>query len=511
MVHDADAARYLETVGDTHRKATGQFFTLPVVANFMVRWVLQSGVVGIHDPGFGLGSFLDATPKESHETFTGSEIDPKILDYWKTRASSGPTRVLVRQEDYLLSWGRKYGNIVCNPPYMRFQKFLNRKIVFQEFEKRLNIRLPGYINTASAFLLKSLGELQPRGRLAYIMPLEFLNTGYGKMVKRKLIADSHLKAIISLDCERDVFPDATTSVGIILYDSAQKFSSAKFFKAKSVEALDTILDSRPTAEVLHSQITPEDNWLLYFDDNPIAFDRGKTVALAHYGRFSRGIATGANKFFVLKPSRVKELGLTASEVLPSITRSVQVSRHFFTGADYDELVKRDERVLLFNANGQISDNASTYIRYGELKGFNQGFITKRRTPWYKMEKRNPSPLWLGVFSRGGYKVVRNKASVVNLTCFHGFQPNIWGRQYIDHLFLYLQSATGREITSLSMRRYGDALDKFEPNDLNKAPVPTTQFFDEIPYQHIRVALKQLEELGDMPDFVESWFDNLRFI
>ena len=505
-----DIAAYLESVGDAHRKAWGQFFTPPQVANFMVQWVLQSGIKGIHDPGFGLGAFLDATHGKAGEAFTGSEVDPRILDHWKAHAPESASAV-VRREDYLLSWGNKFGNIVCNPPYMRFQKFLNRKVVFRDFEERLNVRLSGYINTASAFLLKSLSELRPSGRLAYIMPLEFLNTGYGKLVKERLIADSHLAVIISLDCERDVFPDAITSVGIILYDSARKFSHIKFFKAKSIESLGAILDSKPISEVPYGQLQPDDNWFLHLNANPVIIDRAKTVPLSYYGRFSRGIATGANKFFALKPSRAKELGLADSEVVPSITKSAQVNAPFFTDGDYEELVKRDEPVLLFNVNGRISENATAYIRYGELKGFNQRFITKHRTPWYKTEKRNPSPLLLGVFSRGGYKVVRNKADVLNLTCFHGFQPNIWGRKYIDHLFLYFHSATGREITSLSMRRYGDALDKFEPNDLNKASVPNPQIFDEIPSEHVRVALEQLEGSGTIPRFVESRFENLKSV
>ena len=502
-----NTAAYLKSVGDTHRKAAGQFFTPPQVADFMVRWVLQSGVNGIHDPGFGLGAFLDAVPEEARATFTGSEIDGRILNHWKSQAEAGAA--VVRHEDYLLSWGRKFGNIVCNPPYMRFQKFLNRKAVFREFEERLNIRLSGYINTASAFLLKSLSELKTDGRLAYIMPLEFLNTGYGKLVKQRLIANSHLSAIISLDCERDVFPDATTSVGIILYDSSRRFSHIQFLKAKSIESLDSILDGKPTAEVPHNRLIPEDNWLLYFDDSPIVVDSAKTVPLSHYGRFSRGIATGANKFFALKPSKAKELGLTDLEVVPSITKSMQISAPIFTEADYEDLARRDERVLLFNANGQISDSASAYIRYGELKGFNQGFITRNRNPWYKMEKRNPSPLLLGVFSRDGYKVVRNATNVLNLTCFHGFQPNIWGKQYIDLIFLYLQSSIGREIVSQSMRRYGDALDKFEPNDINKSLAPAPEIFDEIPYGHVKVALKQVEEEGTLPNFVEEWFQDLK--
>ena len=269
------------------------------------------------------------------------------------------------------------------------------------------------------------------------------------------------------------------------------------------------MESEPAAEVTYGQLAPEDNWLLHFDDNPIAVDKARTVPLAQYGRFSRGIATGANKFFALRPSRARDLGLADSEVVGSITKSAQVNAPVFTAADYDELVRRDDPVLLLDLKGQVSDSAIGYIRYGELKGYNQGFITRNRKPWYRMEKRSPSPILLGVFSRGGYKVVRNKSGVLNLTCFHGFQPNIWGEKYVDRLFLYLHSETGREITSLSMRRYGDALDKFEPNDLNKAAVPVPQIFDEIPDEHVAEAFVQLEERGTIPAFVESWFENLK--
>ncbi len=90
---------------------------------------------------------------------------------------------------------------------MRFQKFLNRSQVFERFERQLNFKLPGYINTAYAFLIKSWAELEPAGRLAYIMPLEFLNAGYGAMVKEKLLDESHLAAIVRLDCEREAIPE----------------------------------------------------------------------------------------------------------------------------------------------------------------------------------------------------------------------------------------------------------------------------------------------------------------
>ena len=502
-----DKSNYLATVSSSHRKSFGQFFTHPKVASFMVGWALKSGNASVHDPAFGMGAFLDATAPNADVAFTGSEVDPDILNHWKATNPEHPAKVYL--EDYLLSWGRKYGNLVCNPPYLRFQKFLNRNLVFEQFEKKLNLKLSGYINTASAFLIKSLFELEPGGRLAYIMPLEFLNTGYGAMVKELLIAGDHLAAIIRLDCEKDVFPDSITSVGLILYDSSRTFSDVRFYVAHSIEHLGSILEGEPLATIPYKDLSPAEKWLPYFDENAAVVDRANSVTLEHYGRFSRGIATGANQFFVLKPSRASDLGLGDSEVTQVVTRSAQIKTPFFTEADYQNLVKQDEPALLFDIRGKTSEKAGNYIWVGEQQGYNRRFLTESRKPWYKTERRQPSPLLLGVFSRGGYKIIRNTSAALNLTCFHGFQPNLLGLRYIDHLFLYLFSAIGRQIVSLSIRKYGDSLDKFEPNDLNGALVPTPDIFDEIPADDLEAALAHLKDTGKIPQYVESWFRLLK--
>ncbi len=88
-------------------------------------------------------------------------------------------------------------------------------------------------------------------------------------------------------------------------------------------------------------------------------------------------------------------------------------------------------------------------------------------------------------------------------------PNLHGVQYLDHLFLYLNSSIGREIVSLSARRYGDGLSKFEPNDLNTALVPAPEVFDAIHPDAVADAMKRLKETGTAPHVVESWFRPLR--
>jgi adenine-specific DNA-methyltransferase len=80
--------------------------------------------------------------------------------------------------------------------------------------------------------------------------------------------------------------------------------------------------------------------------------------------------------------------------------------------------------------------------------------------------------------------------------------------YVEYLFLYLASKTGRKILSLSMRKYGDSLDKFEPNDLNSAHVPSPDFFNKIPTEQVEAAVQQIESTGCVPDYIETAFEEL---
>ena len=501
-----DSSAYLERVGIEHRKRYAQYFTHPAVADFMVKWALGGRSTSLYDPCFGLGAFLRPVVGDSRTDFKASEVDPEILRFWAT--ASGSDASFVANEDYLLSWGRRHENIVCNPPYMRFQKFPNRDVVLDALSANLGLRLSGYTNIASAFLLKSLSELGSAGRLAYVMPLEFLNTGYGKPVKARLTEEGHLAAIISLDCEKDVFPDAITSVGIILYDAGAIYPAASFHSVRSLDALPDVLEAQPTARIPFADLNPGAKWLSYFAPTTTCANAGDMVSLEHYGRFSRGIATGANEFFALRPSEARRWGLRQSECVPCITRSAQIRKPFFSAADYHCLVNDDAPILLFSANGALSPETAGYIKFGEANGYHQRFITRNRNPWYKMETRDPAPLFLGVFSRGDYKIIRNQSNAVSLSCFHGFRPNLYGQRYIDHLFLYFLSEAGRKEVARSMRKYGNSLGKFEPNDVNEAYVPVPARFDELKDGDIEEALRLVELTGRVPEYIEAFFAKL---
>ena len=499
---------YYSVTDVKHRREYGQFFTPFEVAAFMCRWALSTGSTTLYDPAFGLGSFYFAANSIiPFINFAGVEVDAEILNHFHAH-SSQKLNLSVEHGDYLTKWGQTHQAIVCNPPYMRFQQFANRSEVFTSFERNLHIRLSGYTNIASAFLLKSLSELTHGGRLAYIMPLEFLNTGYGTIIKDQLLHQGKLKALIKLEPEKEVFPDVTTSVGIVLVSNDGIIDPVRFYTAQNLRDLPSILSTCPIREVNVANLNPSEKWLKYFENGHVSFCSPDLVSIDYYGRFTRGIATGANEFFVLSRSKAEKLGIARSCCVSCITKSAQVRTSLFTCSDYDELERTDASVLLLNVTGEQTEAVNKYIQYGENMGFHLRYLTKTRTPWYKIERRNPAPLLFGVFSREKFKVVRNYTSAINLTSFHCFYPNLFGRQACDALFLYFQSSIARQILSISMRHYGDGLDKFEPNDLNHALAPSPSWLSRLSPDVVNTAIEYCGNNNSLPKEVEDIFEPL---
>jgi adenine-specific DNA-methyltransferase len=500
-------AGYTSGVEITHRQEFGQYFTEPAVARFMAKWVVAGGAQTIFDPAFGLGAFYEATNACAFAgQFAGMEQDPIVFEYFMAHAKT--QNLQIKNEDYFDNWGLRHEAVLCNPPYQRFQKFYGREKVVFAFQKKFGIKLSGYTNIASVFLIKSIHELAENGRLAYIMPLEFVNAGYGKIIKQIILDSGHLHSIIKLDCEKEVFPDATTSVGILLFEKKDNDSPINFYNIKNIKDLDTLFQSTPNSVASRHELSANEKWIRHFSVNAEKIEHDMLFPLGNYGKFSRGIATGANEFFVLNRAQLEEKQLSLSEVAPCITKSAQIKTPVFNHGNLEQLAQNNSAVYLFNVMEPLSRSASAYVASGEALGFQKRYLTKGRKPWFKNESRQPSPLLFGVFSRDGFKVIRNHTQALNLTCYHGFIPNCLGQKYIDHIFLFLLSQAGRKILSENMRQYGRALDKFEPNDLNQAQCPGPEWMAKLPDTLVQAELKRLEAGEKLSDQIEAQFNTL---
>jgi adenine-specific DNA-methyltransferase len=449
----------------------------------MAKWIMKGDPKTILDPAFGLGVFYDEIIKinpNNQIMFTGYEIDNHIMAYLNHNGRSPNLRV--KNNDYLEAEVGSFDGIICNPPYMRFQKFLRRHDVLPKIEEKIGKKLIGYSNISSVFLVKSLKELKVNGNLAYIMPFEFFNTGYGKEIKKCLLENHLLKHIIIFSNEKEIFPDATTTVCVLLCKNDGKDEAIKITVIKANEEIDKISDVSNfyQREIIPADLPYNKKWtplilsLFSEQESPNGFCK-----LSLYGIFTRGIATGANDFFALTKSKIEKWKLDDNNICKCITKSAQIRKAVFTEHDFNRLYNADKPVHCLDVRNHENQQIRKYINEGEKLGYHERYLTKTRTTWYKIENRKPAPILFGVFNRGRLKVIRNFTTVINFTCFHSFYPNMFGQQLVNKLFVYLLSDIGQKIIKINKRSYGDGLDKFEPGDLNDSLCPSQKQFEMI--------------------------------
>jgi len=475
--------KYIDETSLNHRKDYGQFFTPNPVAHLMAEWVMKDDPKTILDPAFGLGVFYDEVIKinsGNQVVFTGYEIDNHIMTYLNHNGRCPNLRVV--NNNYLEAEVGSFGGIICNPPYMRFQKFLNRHNVLPKIEEKIGKKLIGYSNISSVFLVKSLKELNVNGNLAFIMPFEFFNTGYGKEIKKSLLANHSLKQIIIFSNEKEIFPDATTTVCVLLCKNDGKKEAIKITHIKANEEINKISDISNfyQKQIMASDLPYDKKWtpiiLSLFSEQipPNSFCK-----LSLYGSFTRGIATGANDFFALTKSKIEKYKIDKNNYCKCITKSSQIRKAVFTEDDFNRLYNADKPVHCLDVKDHGNQEMQNYIKEGEKQGYHKRYLTKTRNTWYKIENRKPAPILFGVFSRGRLKVILNFTTAINFTCFHSFYPNMFGEKLKNKLFVYLLSDLGQEILKTNKRSYGDELDKFEPSDLNDSLCPSQNQFEMI--------------------------------
>jgi len=454
----------------SYRKKFAQFFTPEPVARIMIDWVLDmSNVQTLLEPAMGLGVFSRLILEQKKNiNITSFDIDPFIFDIAKQNFNNY-SNINYFLEDYLFNdWKNKYDAIICNPPYFKFHDYENKKAL-EEIKNKLKINLSGFTNIYTLFLLKSIYQLNKNGRAAYIIPSEFLNSDYGKLIKDYLIKSKALKHIVLFDFKENVFDDAITTSAIILLEKNKNTNKVFFSNIKNLKELEAF-PNIPTLEFETNKLNSGIKWRTYYKKQKSKKYKN-LIPFGNVAKVVRGIATGANEYFIFNKSKAKKYNIISKYLLPCITKSKDVTSPFFTKENYENLENKDASIYLINAcKNEADDKIQKYIKFGEQNEINKKYLTSKRNPWYSLENRPPAPIWVGVFNRNGMKFVRNEANINNLTTFHCIYPNsnLFYDININLLFAYLLTDVAKQIFSDNRREYGNGLKKFEPNDLNNA-------------------------------------------
>jgi len=486
---------------DRNTKSLGQVETPRPVAELMARWVMSTKPASVLDPAAGLGTLLDACRRVCRSAqLVGVERDAETLRRAKVQAPRGTKLILA---DYLLADAGIFEGIIANPPYVKAQRLDYAEADWRYFEERLGTPLDRLTNLYALFLLKIWEDLAPRGRAAVLLPAEFLNANFGEEIKERLVRELRPAGIAIFSPSLNVFADALTTSAIVFLQKGAATGPLLATKVNTLEDAAAFVDELLAIPVTKRRVTytdlahfkPRDKWLNVLLNGAAPFDTARfSRRIGDYFNCRRGIATGANEFFCLSASGMRDHGLKQEHVEPCVTKAVDAAGLVFSSEKFSALAAADRRCYLLNPrrNGHGLDR---YLQEGERLGIPQRHLPSHRPVWYRPENRAAADIWVAVFSRENVKFILNTSGAKNLTCFHGLYAKPGFENLTPLLVLFLNSAGGREAFAQVNRFYGDGLNKLEPKDVEAMPCPEMPTLRRADAERLVRRLEELELLA----------------
>jgi hypothetical protein len=467
----------------------GQFWTPDWIAEAMVGYVIHNNDCNsVFDPAVGTGVFFKATKAVGSEVgrefaLQGTEIDPDTLELARQNGLSAHDLANVQITDFVLNppLGR-FKAIVANPPYIRHHRLSPQvKAGLKAFGTRLiGKSLDGRAGIHIYFLLRALQLLDSGGKLAFIMPADtcegvFAPTLWGWITKKYC-----LEAVVTFPAEASPFPGVDTNPIIFMIRNTppeeyllwcrctqQGSSQLKWWTLSGLTrevGNDLHLERRRLAEALATGLS-----------RPATQAETNGPILGHFAKVLRGVATGANDFFLLTPQQANWLEIPDEFLFPTIARTRDVMGNIISTETLKAIAKKGRPILLFSPDGrpmhEFPLSVRKYLEEGETLGLPRKPLIAQRRPWYKMEVRAIPPFLFAYLGRRNSRFIRNLAGVVPLTGFLCVYPLLNEPDYIDKLWHVLQHPVTTANLSLVGKTYGGNALKVEPRALERLPLP----------------------------------------
>lgn len=487
---------------------SGQVSTPVEIADAMAAWVMEKKPSEILDPAAGFGHLLHACRRiEPEIKAVGIESDAKVF---KIALETAPPKTKMILCDYLRSSPGLYQGIIANPPYVKSQRMAFSDTEWKYFDELLGTRFGRQTNLYALFLLKIWEDLAPQGRAAIIVPAEFLNANFGVAIKERLQSIKP-RGIAVFASDVNIFDNTLTTSAVVFLEKSQSIELP--FRGKCVRTAQHLVEfvsglnkgiSVQDDELDLQLLLSSEKWLnrIFSTSDPLKHSKSSPCKIGDFLKCSRGIATGANDYFCLRPSEIIDHGLSFDDFDLCITKAADVPDWLFDKAHSSALVKADKRCYLLNPR-TLSPATTKYLELGVSLGVDKRHLPSKRPIWYLPERPKGPALLAPVFSRGQPRFVLNSAGTRNLTCFHGLHTKTGKESFAKVVWIYLNSSKGLESFGRVNRFYGNGLNKLEPKDVEQMHCPD---FSLISKNALRELDKTIKGGLENSELSTKWFD-----
>ena len=491
----------------SERNKMGQYATPFSLAREIVEFVRDSyfaetDKIRFLDPAVGTGAFfsalLDAFPKTRIENAVGIELDSQIASIAKHLWKAWNLQVVEADFTQLpFPVPSRFNLHLVNPPYVRHHH-LNPKTkqnLQEKIKAAAGLNLNGLAGLYCYFLLIAHRWLAQDGFGVWLIPSEFMDVKYGEVVKRYLIERVSLRHVHRFDAEALQFDNALVSSTVLIFQkrNPEQEGEVTFSLGGTLKAPRTCMHIRQRHLAQVSKWTSVPNKSMRYTVRDV-HQLNKTTTIGDLFEVRRGIATGANQFFILRRDVASDKSLPEQFLRP-ILPSPRYLNNEKIFADGDGFPLVQPSLVLLDCDLNESDIEAypplkAYLNWGKSQGFADRYITRHRRPWFKQEYRPAAPILCSYMSRSksgdsGLRFFRNYSQATSPNVYLMLYPNQEVQQacknnvdLLTHLFDLLKQAKD-EYLLYEGRTYGGGLNKIEPKELARVPLPEDPLLQRI--------------------------------
>lgn len=385
----------------------------------------------------------------------------------------------------------RFDLIITNPPYVRHHHLKNNKERLMNLVTlRLGVKPSGLMGLYGYFLLLSHAWMRRDGLGVWLVPREFMDVNYGKVLREYLTGRVELLRVHCFDIEDVQFDDADVSSAVLFFRNTLPRNSHKvlFTFGPSLEK------SRRRVSILIESLRDINKWsTIYETDVDEIVKNGQTalhaLRIGDLFDVKRGLATGANDFFIVTPSKAKELGIPERFLVPILPSSRRLGNNETIEADDSGMPLVKPLLFLLSCSFPKSKirkdfpELYSYILKGEERGLHLRHLASKRQPWYKQEMRKPAPILCSYMGRKtacgkAIKFYRNKSQALATNSYLMLQPKPTVLESVENPAIFYDRAL-EVLNNLDQgkilnegRSYGGGLYKIEPKELENVVLPS---------------------------------------
>ncbi len=475
----------------TERNKLGQFATPTALATDILKYAKTilpiNQKIRFLDPAFGTGAFYSALlqqfPLSQIEEAIAYEIDPhygnEAIKLWcdplLTVNIADFTQAIPPNSDHT-----KANLLICNPPYVRHHHLSRvEKLRLQRItEQTAEIKLSQLASLYCHFLCISDAWMTTNGLAGWLIPTGFMDVNYGQPIKDYLVNCVTLLRIHCFDLVDVQFKDALVSSAVVWFKKALPPAN----HAVEFTYQGSLTEPKRSLIMSVEELRGAAKWTQFGLVSSRVNSQEQSLKLKDLFTIKRGLATGANDFFVLTPEQVSDYQLPLDffkPVLPS-PRLLSVDE---IEADRLGNPVLDRQLFLLSCDlspDEVKANYPSlweYLQMGVKQGISDRYLCKHRSPWYSQEKRSPSPFlctYMGRQNSGRARPFRfilnhSKATATNVYLMLYPKPTL-AQVLLDHPELLKQlwqvlNCISDEVLISEGRVYGGGLYKLEPREL----------------------------------------------